>query len=309
MPFHLGASFYLILICLGLGFALRRFHIWPTGSHKILNVLVVYCALPAMVLIEIPQILRSNQGSALWMPAAMPWLFFITTWVVVATFGKVFRWDRHTTGALILTSGLCNTSFVGFPLLEAFYGKEALKTGLVIDQAGSFLVLTCLGTLAATYYAGQKRDLKSMIHRMVTFPPFLALLVSLLMVLFDLHWDLGPLLGRLSDLVIPVALISVGCQLQWDWPRLAKRWKLLSGGLIWKLGLGPALMVLIYSLVTDIHTPDMRITLTEAAMAPMITGAIVAMEQGLDGELASMMLGIGIPLSLFTVAGWVYILN
>lgn len=42
----------------------------------------------------------------------------------------------------------------------------------------------------------------------------------------------------------------------------------------------------------------------EAAMAPMITAAVVARELDLDGEIAQLLVGIGIPLSFATVSIW-----
>jgi hypothetical protein len=52
-----------------------------------------------------------------------------------------------------------------------------------------------------------------------------------------------------------------------------------------------------------------RVTLVEAAMGPMITGAIVAVEHGLDAELCSLLVGAGIPLSLITVPLWAKLLE
>jgi predicted permease len=43
-------------------------------------------------------------------------------------------------------------------------------------------------------------------------------------------------------------------------------------------------------------------------MASMITSAVVATEFNLDTEMANLMVGIGIPLSLVTVPLWNYFL-
>jgi len=44
-------------------------------------------------------------------------------------------------------------------------------------------------------------------------------------------------------------------------------------------------------------------------MAPMIGAGIVAMQYKLNAPLVSLMLGIGIPLSLMTVPAWWYALG
>jgi predicted permease len=47
-----------------------------------------------------------------------------------------------------------------------------------------------------------------------------------------------------------------------------------------------------------------RVTILESAMAPMIMAAVVADEFDLDRQLANLMVGVGIPLSLVTVPLW-----
>jgi hypothetical protein len=41
---------------------------------------------------------------------------------------------------------------LGFPI-EALYGEEGLKTAILVDQPGSFVVLSTLGILVATIYS------------------------------------------------------------------------------------------------------------------------------------------------------------
>jgi hypothetical protein len=51
-----------------------------------------------------------------------------------------------------------------------------------------------------------------------------------------------------------------------------------------------------------------EVSILESAMAPMITGTIVASQYGLKPKLASMMVGIGIPVSFLTIAIWYWVL-
>ena len=51
------------------------------------------------------------------------------------------------------------------------------------------------------------------------------------------------------------------------------------------------------------------VTIFEAAMAPQIGAAIVAIEHKLDPPLVSLMVGIGIPLSFLTLPMWWYVLQ
>ena len=74
----------------------------------------------------------------------------------------------------------------------------------------------------------------------------------------------------------------------------------------------PWLVVLILLLFAGLLGAEgqvMRVTVFEAAMAPMIGASIVAMDHDLDPPLLTMMVGVGIPLSFLTLPAWWYILG
>jgi predicted permease len=53
----------------------------------------------------------------------------------------------------------------------------------------------------------------------------------------------------------------------------------------------------------------MKICVLEAAMVSMVTAAIVASAYGLKPRFSSLMLSIGIPISLITVLIWNFLLS
>jgi predicted permease len=114
-------------------------------------------------------------------------------------------------------------------------------------------------------------------------------------------------LARLGDTLAPLALFSVGYQLRLG--ALRSRWRPLAAGLGYKLVAGPLLVLLVITSIWGLDGPAARIAVFEAAMAPMIGGAIVAVEHKLDAELATLMLGIGIPLSFLTLPIWSMVLT
>jgi malate permease and related proteins len=106
---------------------------------------------------------------------------------------------------------------------------------------------------------------------------------------------------------VPLALVSVGYQL-----RLADvkgRVSALTIGLTFKLVMGPLLIALVLAKLIGENGPVTQITIFEAAMAPQIGAAIVAMEHKLDPPLVTLMVGIGIPLSFLTLPLWFYALQ
>jgi hypothetical protein len=45
--------------------------------------------------------------------------------------GRALRFSRATTGALMLTGDLANTSIIGLPMIETFYGPQFLGLGIL----------------------------------------------------------------------------------------------------------------------------------------------------------------------------------
>src|SRR5262249_33709152 len=222
--------------------------------------------------------------------------------------GRMLGFSPATTGALMLTGGLANTAFIGLPMIEAFYGPEFLGLGILIDQVGSYLVLSTVGIIVASIYSsGESLNAKAIIRRIALFVPFQAFVLALVLLPFAYPAWLSELLKRLGGTLIPLALVSVGYQLRLSAVR-GKAIALMTG-LFFKLALAPALILVLFAALLGAEGQVMRVTVFEAAMAPMIGASIVAMDHDLDPPLVTLMLGVGIPLSFLTLPAWWYFLN
>jgi malate permease and related proteins len=106
------------------------------------------------------------------------------------------------------------------------------------------MVLNTLGiTIAALYSAGSTSG-SAILKRIIVFPPLLALIVAFMLMPFDLPAWLSDILKRLSDTLVPLALVSVGLQLRFEQVtdvRLA-----LTTGVVFKLLIAPAVLTVLY---------------------------------------------------------------
>jgi predicted permease len=222
--------------------------------------------------------------------------------------GRTFGFSRATTGGLMLTGGLANTSFVGLPMIETFYGKEFLGLGILIDQVGSYFVLSTLGILVASIYSsGQAIDVRAVARKIALFAPFQAFLLALLLTPIEYPVWLDELLRRLGATLVPLALVSVGYQIRLS--QVRGKAAPLATGLTFKLVLGPTLILLLFAGIFGAEGEVMRVTVFEAAMAPMIGASIVAMDHELDPPLLTLMVGVGIPFSFLTLPAWWWLLT
>lgn len=296
------AKLGIIFLCIALGMVFRRFKIFPDNAAVTLNRFVIFISLPALVLYYIHKLdLSKTDIPTLAGLAVMPWMLFFGAWIFIALIGKWRQWDKRTVGALIMTAGLGNTAFVGFAMIDALYGEKGLQIAVLLDQLGSFLALSTVGIMFAFLYSGQAMSGKVIIKKVITFPPFAALVLAFALMPFPMPEAIDQILAMLAATLVPLAMLSVGMQLNISVAALKRHQGHLIAGLGYKLAIAPAIFYFLYSTYMPTDDIAFRVIILEAAMAPMVTAGIVAAEYDLRGELAALMVGIGIPLSLLTV--------
>jgi predicted permease len=293
----------LLIACFVLGMLMRRLGRLPEATPAVLNAFIINISLPALTLLYVHEL--PIDGSLAY-PTAMAWVLFGLGAVFFVTLGRAAGWSRGRIGGLILVGGLANTSFLGLPMIETFYGED-LGLGILIDQLGTYMVLSTLGILIAITYAAGAASPAAVAKKIVKFPPFQAVLLALALKPIEYPDGLELVLGKLGATLAPLALVSVGYQLRLA--ELRGRIAALSAGLAFKLVMGPALIMALFAGALGAGGTTIQVTIFEAAMAPQIGASIVAMEHKLDPPLVTLMVGIGVPLSFLTLPLWWYALQ
>jgi predicted permease len=144
---------------------------------------------------------------------------------------------------------------------------------------------------------------------MLRFPPLCALIAAVLLRPAVFPASVESALRLAAKTLTPLALISVGGALRFERALLSRERAPIVAGLLYKLVLAPLAMTFLLVVLLHRRGEPVRITLLEAAMGPMITGAIVAEEHGMDAELCSLMVSAGVPLCLLTVPLWAKLLE
>jgi predicted permease len=255
----------------------------------LLDQLVLGVFLPALILRKVPDLPIGRDAA---IPIATAWAGLAVSAAAVLVAGRVLRWDRRTVGTLLLVTPLANTSFLGLAAVRALLGGRYVAPAIAYDQLGTFLALTTYGSVIAGRFGVDPagRAGPSLLQRLLTFPPFLALLVSVPLRWIELPHPALRGLELLGDLVAPVAMLALGLRFRVRAARTVRRAAvaclsirmllipLLALGAAWAAGGGTAWSA----------------SVLQAGMPPMATAAVVATTAGLDAELATFVVGAGL---------------
>ena len=297
-------AYLLILAMLALGVLSRRHVTRPDRIAEVLNSVVLYLCLPAAVLRHAPRMQLDASAVAV---VAVPWLLLLATWMMVTATTRLLslRHDEHA--VLLLTVGLGNTSFLGYPLIRALLGEAALADAVLYDQLGAFMMLSTFGLYVLARHGGDREpSLRDIAVRMIRFPPFLALLLGLTVMPADPPAWLATGLRWLGAALLPLVMLAIGLTLKLVLPR--DEIKPLAAGLALKLAVIPLLSL---ALATGFGLVGHRldVVVLESAMPPMITAAALAISHRLAPGLAAAMVAYGILISLLTVPLWAWLLR
>lgn len=248
-----------------------------------------------MILLQIPNL---EFNASAYIPISVAWMVMTFSAVLVYFTAKYFQFSKEITGSLMLVTVLTNSSFVGIPLISAYFGATALPYIIVYDQLGTFLALATYGTIVAAYYSAKSEvNLKIITSKILLFPPFLTLVIAMFLTDVKFIPFVDQVLHLASETIVPFALIAVGLQMQFKLPK--EELKPFVVSLSIKLIIAPLFAILI-CYIFSWEGLVAQVSIMEAGMAPMITAAAMASFIGLAPRLSNAIVGYGILISFAT---------
>lgn len=297
------ANFIIIGLCILAGILFRKSKSLPKDAHKGINAWIIYIALPAVSFKYLPHITWTKD---LFFPVLAPICVWLFGWLFITLYSRIRNISKSTAGGLKLTSSLSNTSFVGFPLIVAYFSEKELAVAIICDQV-TFMLLATIGVIVAIRSSqNQKLSPKLVLKKVMTFPPLIGCVLALTLPRFIDLSSLDPLFEKLAGTVGPLALFSIGLQLKFGgWFSELKH---ISFALLYKLILAP-LVVLVMALVLGMNGMITKITIFEMAMPTLVTAGVVADQYNLNPKLSNLVVGIGILLCFITTGLWWLVLT
>lgn len=289
-------NFVYLLLLLSLGKLSTMLPVFPGNTAQVLNQYVIWISFPATVLLKLNGL---SFDASLLVLVLVPWILVFLSVGGVILISKRLGWDRKLTGGVMLSVALGNTSFYGFPVIAGFLGEQNLKYAILYDQLGSFLAVATFGTIVMSVYGNSTRvSVKIILLRIISFPPFSALVVGLLLARIPIPATPLFVLKGLSATLIPLVIFSVGAQLKFRQPLSNIPPILITMGL--KMIVSPLIAFGIL-VALGISGSLLKVAVLEAAMPSMVMAGILAAAGNLRADVANAAIGYGILFSFVTL--------
>ncbi|WP_303722117.1 AEC family transporter [Malonomonas rubra] len=289
-------NFILIGIFVGLGILFRRIEAFPEQTAQVLNIFALYVALPAVILLKIPQLKFSGD---MIIPAVIPWMMLLLSAALILIVGKCLRWSRETIAVLLLVVPIGNTSFMGVPMVKAFFGETGIPFLIIYDQIGTMIIFAIFGSVILAMHSCEgKVNIAGVAKRAILFPPTLALLIGLLLRAWPYPDAMVRGLETLAGMLTPLVMTAIGFQLNIRLSPTVLR--PLGFGLAVKLAIAP-LAALIACYWLELNGLATEVSVFEAGMPPMVTAGALAIAAGILPELAAALVSVGMALAFVTL--------
>ncbi len=290
-----------VIMALGTGWRFLK----PAGltaehTREVLTTVTYYLFLPALVIEVLWQAdigIQSLGFTALGAVAVISGICL--AWLLC----KLFQLSDARTGAIILASAFPNVTYLGLPVLEQSFGFWARSVVIQLDYFAASPLLFTLGVLIARHYGREQQKPKFVLSFLNT-PPFWAAFVAVLLNIYHVpapHWLLGTL-QKMSAVVVPVMLFSLGLALNWSSIRLKNSPYVLPVILV-RMLLVPGLLFLI---IDGFPIPDQEkaAAVLDLSMPSMVLGIVFCDRYKLDSGLYAMAVTVTTLLSLVALPFW-----
>jgi len=285
----------LVIVCIVSGIILRKTFTIGEEGPRVLNNLIIYFFIPIITLLHVPVI--EFKAELIWLTVA-PFIIFTCSFIFFQLFDKIQNLGHDTKLALILTSGIGSTSFVGFPIFEMLYGAEGLAYGVFLSVGGTILVFNTVGLFTLFYHTEQNLKPYRMIKKLLFFFPFVTFLFAIILNIFSVGFP--PYLIQILKLLVQpfsvIAFISIGMQIKFTLTLEFTKYLLL--GQFFKLILSPLIIFCLLYLISDTQNTIAKVCILGAAIGSMNAMSIITAEKNISPKLAIMMPAIGIPISI-----------
>ncbi len=285
-----------LFIIMAIGYIANKVSFITKEGNRLLSKLIVNITLPAMVLASVMSIGEKMAGWDLLLLLAVAFASYAILGLLAFLTPRILRAPREKAGVYSFLAMFGNVGFVGFPIITAVYGKEAVFYAALFNIPFNLLIFS-VGV--AMLSAGEKFRLS---RQVLLNPSLLASILALILYILPLKFP-GPIVETvdlLGSITVPGAMLVVGASLgSVPVKEVFNDARVYAVSLV-KLLLCPVLIWLCFHQVID-NPLILGAAVITTAMPSATNAAMLTMEYGGDEALASKGIFIATILSIVTI--------
>jgi len=227
-------------------------------------------------------------------------LLFILLWL----FSRPLIQHKKTWGAFVQAAYRGNTAIVGFAVVQNRYGDDGLAQAVML-LAFIIPIFNLLAVIVLAHAGAAERLSPARLFRvLIANPLIIALLLAIPFALFSIPIPtvISITLKSLSNMVLPLALIAIGAELQWH----------LSKEFAWEIGIASLLKLIVLPLLQmlgawaiGIRGQALGVMTLLAASPTAVSAYVMARAMGSDEKLTAQIIVVSTACCILTMAGFV----
>ncbi len=276
-PDPLASTILTFAAIVGVGALLRFTGLLSARDARPLNTVIIYVGLPAFVFRAVH---GATLGAEVWRAVGIAWATFAVVLALAWLLTKARGLSGPRRGAVLLTSALGNTGYLGYPITAALLGTSAVPLAVFSDVFGTVFLFVLVGIPIAARMgsAGQRRV--NLLRELVTFPAVVALAAGLLLRPVAIPVPVSAGLDLLASVVAPLIMLTVGLALK---PRTIAR-GIADLGVVTLLRLAVAPVVAFLIADALLSGEALRVVALQAGMPAMMLTLVAGERFGLDTD-------------------------
>ena len=202
-----------LFVIVGVGYAAKRLRFMNDEFDRMLSKLVINIALPGMILGSVLTATELPTQAEVWLCLGLSVASTFVMFAVAYGFTLLLRIPDGRRGVYRFMLCFGNVGFIGYPVLSAIFGPDALVYAAVFNLPFNFFVFT-VGAWFLTQDIDGDVKVQTSWRTFVT-PVMLSCVAAVVLTLAGIHHApiLGEALNTLGSITTPAALLIIGSSL------------------------------------------------------------------------------------------------
>lgn len=288
------------------GYVARRLNVFGEEVTRGLSSLLLKVALPALIIDSLQQSFTPKLLKASGQILLIVFFVYLFSGLMALLVGKLLKPPAADAGVYRFALLFPNVGFMGYPVVNAVFGAEAVFYAAIYNLPFNLIVFT-VGIMIISW--GVNRTTQKITPAMFLNPATVAVVIGFLFFLFsiELPTAIAATVKQLGSLTTPLSMILIGALLaNCNFKAMLGNWRIYVICSFRLIAIPLATWVVLRSFTSDpllIGVPTIM-----AAMPVAANSAILAQEYGANSFLASQVVFVTTLLSVITIPFIAYLL-